>query len=206
MPKRTSAAESRPYRMVIVTMDSHLSSAAARASERLAREIPGACLVVHAANEWDSDPSALQRCRAPTSTRRHCDRHHVVHGGSLPPGNRVSGSTPRYLRCHDMRHVGRRGGATDSHGSILHGRQAKRRAVPAAQAAAQEIGQRYGRRRSNENAPAYSAVAAFHPGHRPGCQSLFSDPAILAGRIGRQPAPYGALFDPSASARHSPAK
>ena len=64
MPKRTSAAESRPYRMVIVTMDSHLSSAAARASERLAREIPGASLVVHAANEWDSDPSALQRCCA----------------------------------------------------------------------------------------------------------------------------------------------
>ena len=64
MPKRTSAAESRPYRMVIVTMDSHLSSAAARASDRLAREIPGASLTVHAANEWDSDPKALQRCCA----------------------------------------------------------------------------------------------------------------------------------------------
>ena len=62
MPKRITAAESTPLRFVIVTMDSHLSSATARAGERLAKEMPGLCLTIHAADEWGSDPGALQRC------------------------------------------------------------------------------------------------------------------------------------------------
>ncbi len=72
MPKRTSAAEmvtsmnnpvSTSVRVVIVTMDSHLSSAAARAEVSLARDIPGLTLAVHAADEWGSDPEALDACR-----------------------------------------------------------------------------------------------------------------------------------------------
>ena len=63
MPKRITVADSSPYLVVIVTMDSHLSSATARAARRLAKEIPGASIEVHAADEWGSDPAAVQRCR-----------------------------------------------------------------------------------------------------------------------------------------------
>jgi magnesium chelatase subunit H len=62
MRKRTSAADDVVIRFVIVTMDSHLSSATARAAQRLSRELPGLSLVIHAADEWGSDPTALQRC------------------------------------------------------------------------------------------------------------------------------------------------
>jgi magnesium chelatase subunit H len=64
MPKRTSAADPTPVRVVIVTMDSHLASATMRARRRLARELPGLSLSVHAAAEWGDDSSALERCRA----------------------------------------------------------------------------------------------------------------------------------------------
>ncbi len=62
MPKRISAADSVPTRFVIVTMDSHLSSATARAAARLAKDLPGLSLTIHAADQWGSDPEALQRC------------------------------------------------------------------------------------------------------------------------------------------------
>ena len=64
MPKRISAADSTPIRVVVVTMDSHLSGAAARAQASLRRELPGLELVVHAADEWGDDDAALARCRA----------------------------------------------------------------------------------------------------------------------------------------------
>ena len=65
-PKRISAAEvtAVPLRVVLVTMDSHLASAAERAHRQLARELPGLTLTVHAAGEWGSDGAALERCRA----------------------------------------------------------------------------------------------------------------------------------------------
>ena len=70
MPKLTSAADGRPpvasvvpgMRVVLVTMDSHLASAAERAHRSLARAVPGLSLVVHAASEWRDDADALQRC------------------------------------------------------------------------------------------------------------------------------------------------
>ncbi len=62
MPKRTTAAEATAIRFVMVTMDSHLSSATARAAQRLSLEMPGLTLTIHAADEWGSDPLALQRC------------------------------------------------------------------------------------------------------------------------------------------------
>lgn len=73
MPRRTSAAEAAlaaaapdavPMRVVIVTMDSHLAGAAARAQRDLARVLPGLQLAVHAASEWGLDDAALQRCLA----------------------------------------------------------------------------------------------------------------------------------------------
>ena len=51
-------------RVVIVTMDSHLSAAAARAEQVLREEVPGLTLAVHAADEWGTDDAALAACRA----------------------------------------------------------------------------------------------------------------------------------------------
>jgi magnesium chelatase subunit H len=66
--KRISAvkpapATATPMQVVLVTMDSHLSSAAARASKTLSRLIPGLNLKVHAADQWSETPEALQRCK-----------------------------------------------------------------------------------------------------------------------------------------------
>jgi magnesium chelatase subunit H len=62
MPKRTSAADRTPIRVVIVTLDDHLASATERARAALAQELPGLTLVLHAAAEWTEDPEALARC------------------------------------------------------------------------------------------------------------------------------------------------
>lgn len=51
-------------RVVVVTMDSHLASAAERANASLAASMPGLRLTVHAAAEWGDDPAALERCKA----------------------------------------------------------------------------------------------------------------------------------------------
>ncbi len=65
-PKRTSAAEATatptPMRVVLVTLDSHLASAAARAERQLRRELPGLTLAVHAASEWGDNAAAVERC------------------------------------------------------------------------------------------------------------------------------------------------
>lgn len=51
-------------RVVLVTMDSHLASAAQRAGRALARQLPGLVFTTHAADEWGSDERALERCKA----------------------------------------------------------------------------------------------------------------------------------------------
>jgi magnesium chelatase subunit H len=51
-------------RVVIVTMDSHLSSATMRAGQSLRKDLPGLDLVIHAADEWGSEPAAVERCVA----------------------------------------------------------------------------------------------------------------------------------------------
>ena len=60
-PPQASAVATR---VVLVTMDSHLASAAQRAGRTLARRLPGVMLSVHAADEWGSDDTALERCKA----------------------------------------------------------------------------------------------------------------------------------------------
>ncbi len=68
MPKPTSADRSgpqaTPIRVVIVTMDTHLASATARARRRLVKELPGLTLTLHAASEWSADERALSACIA----------------------------------------------------------------------------------------------------------------------------------------------
>jgi magnesium chelatase subunit H len=62
MPKRISAADATPIRIVIVTMDSHLAGAVARARDILRGELPNLELNLHTADEWGSDTCALDRC------------------------------------------------------------------------------------------------------------------------------------------------
>jgi magnesium chelatase subunit H len=58
------AAAAVPIRLVIVTMDSHLTSAAQAAGRAVRREVPGFELAVHAADTWGCDAAALERCHA----------------------------------------------------------------------------------------------------------------------------------------------
>ncbi|NJA90219.1 magnesium chelatase subunit H [Rhodocyclus tenuis] len=70
MLKRTSAAKSptpgapTPIRVVIVTLDNHLASAAVRAQANLARELPGLSLTLHAAADFVEDEAARARAHA----------------------------------------------------------------------------------------------------------------------------------------------
>jgi magnesium chelatase subunit H len=57
-----------PVRVVVVTMDSHLSGAASRAQDVLRTEIPGLELIVHSADEWGSDANALAACNSDIAT------------------------------------------------------------------------------------------------------------------------------------------
>lgn len=57
-------ADAAPIRVVVVTMDSHLTGAAMGARAALRRELPGLELAVHAADEWGADPAALAACIA----------------------------------------------------------------------------------------------------------------------------------------------
>ena len=65
MPRRTTAADAGPavpVQVTLVTLDSHLASAAARAQRRLSALMPGLRLAVHAASDWAADGGRLQRC------------------------------------------------------------------------------------------------------------------------------------------------
>ncbi len=64
MRKPISAADLTRVRVVVVTMDSHLSGALARAEKILKRDLPGLEVTMHAADEWSSCPPALEACHA----------------------------------------------------------------------------------------------------------------------------------------------
>ncbi len=68
MPKPISAVDAVPMRIVIVTMDDHLTGAAERANLRLRKEAPGATLAIHSAADWGAHPDALTRCLADIAT------------------------------------------------------------------------------------------------------------------------------------------
>jgi len=68
MPRPIMRAENLtqagPVRVAIVTLDSHLGAAVARAQTALDAEGAGIEVTLHAASEWAGLPSALDRCRA----------------------------------------------------------------------------------------------------------------------------------------------
>ncbi len=68
MQRPISAVEMTPIRVVIVTMDDHLTGATVRAQQRLRWDYPGLTMSVHAAADWGSNPEALERCRADIAT------------------------------------------------------------------------------------------------------------------------------------------
>jgi len=51
-------------RVVLLTMDNHLASAADRAAQRLSRRIPGLTFETHSAAHWRADAQALAACHA----------------------------------------------------------------------------------------------------------------------------------------------
>ncbi|WP_277967770.1 magnesium chelatase subunit H [Sphingomonas echinoides] len=55
---------SPPVRVVIITLDNHLSGAVQRAQVRLARENPGITIGFHAAADWEEKPASLDAVRA----------------------------------------------------------------------------------------------------------------------------------------------
>lgn len=69
MPKPISAGKSSTPQtprmsVVLLTMDSHLASAAESAAERLARDLPGLHLQTHSASAWRDSETALANCLA----------------------------------------------------------------------------------------------------------------------------------------------
>ncbi|MFL5288582.1 MAG: DUF3479 domain-containing protein, partial [Rhodopila sp.] len=64
MRKPISAVSRTPIRIVVVTMDSHLGGALARAETALKRDLPNLAVTMHAADEWTGDPDALVDCHA----------------------------------------------------------------------------------------------------------------------------------------------
>ncbi|MEO0879162.1 MAG: magnesium chelatase subunit H [Pseudomonadota bacterium] len=59
-----SAAHKTPVRVVLISLDSHLSGAVDRARAALKAELPGLELSFHAASDWDRAPASLDQCKA----------------------------------------------------------------------------------------------------------------------------------------------
>jgi magnesium chelatase subunit H len=53
-----------PLKLVIVSMDTNMAAAAARAFQTLKRDYPGLTVSLHGASEWIDRPEKLERCRA----------------------------------------------------------------------------------------------------------------------------------------------
>ncbi len=60
----SSAASAIPVRVVIITLDNHLSGAVTRAQEHFNRAYPGVTIGFHAAADWEEKPETLAAARA----------------------------------------------------------------------------------------------------------------------------------------------
>ena len=143
MPKRISAADATPIRVVIVTMDSHLSGAAARAEADAARGAAGPRSGRARGRRVGHRRRGARRLPRRHRARRHRGRDHAVPGGPHPRRAAGAGGPARRLRRHAVLHVGRRDHAADPARPVQHG--AARR--PARMAHAEEAARRQARRR-----------------------------------------------------------
>ncbi len=64
MPKRTTPADATPVRVVLISLDSHLSGVVERAERSLRKRLPGVRVAFHAASDWARDTASLERCKA----------------------------------------------------------------------------------------------------------------------------------------------
>lgn len=62
------AERSAAMQVVLVTMDTHLTTAAEHAREQLLTELPNLRFSMHAASEWGSNPDKLERCKEDIAT------------------------------------------------------------------------------------------------------------------------------------------
>ncbi len=109
MPKRISAAEATPVRVVVVTMDSHLAGAAARARTAAARRAAGAGAGGPRRRRMGRRRRGAGRLPRRHRARRHRDRHHAVPGRPHPRRAAGAGRAARRVRRDAVLHVGRRG-------------------------------------------------------------------------------------------------
>ena len=193
-PKRTSAAEQRrpdPCASCIVTMDTHLASAAERARRALARDLPGpARSALHAAVRMGGDDrprwsAAATTSPAATSSSRRCCSWKTTSCRCCRRCRRAA------THCDAMvcAMSAGRGGQAHAHGPVRHGRPASgpmallKRLRGKAEGS---NGQRHRRRAADEDAAPAAEDPALHPRHRAGRARLFPDAAVLAGRLRRE--------------------
>ena len=63
--KRTTAAKAdHPLRVVLVTLDNHVSGAWSRAAHALSKQVPALSVSSHAATDWDRNPASLEEACA----------------------------------------------------------------------------------------------------------------------------------------------
>jgi len=58
------SSASKSLKVVFLTMDTHLNSAASKARAALVRAIPGLSFSIHSASEYTTDANKLARCKA----------------------------------------------------------------------------------------------------------------------------------------------
>ena len=80
------ASSAIPVRVVIITLDNHLSGAVMRAQEQFARSHPGVTIGFHAAADWDERPEKLAAARADIERGRYRADDDAVLGRSYPRG------------------------------------------------------------------------------------------------------------------------
>ena len=175
MPKRISAADATPIRVVVVTMDSHLASATGRARDCAAAGDSGP----RAGRARGGRMEHRRRCAGALSSRhrarRHRHRHDALPRGSHPRRDAVSRGTQGRLRCDAVRHVGGRGRAAHASRQVEHERGDAGRARLAQAIARQSIGPGLERPGADEDAAAAAAgCCASFPARRRICAPTFS--------------------------------
>ena len=175
MPKRITPADATPIRVVVVTMDGHLSRAASRAQARLKGNFPGLVTRRSFRGRMGHRRRGARPLQGRYRPRRHRDRHDAVPRRSRPRRDAGAGRAPQRLRRHGLLHVGGRGREADAGRQVRHERRGAGRHRMAEEAARQSQGFKPRRQGRNEDAAAVAKAAALHSRHRAGHARLLPD-------------------------------